>query len=123
MALRVPTLASYEAQQASCEAKVLRETTIIFSSEANLALSELATAPVGANLASCQVRGSLHLDFGKVTPASFSHEAEICGVVLNRTKAQARLSSKAKAKVPSGASMVHARSSNEAKAKGHVVLA
>ena len=44
------------AQPTSCEVKVLRRPATIFSSETNLALSELTTAPVGDNLASLQVK-------------------------------------------------------------------
>ena len=47
---------SCEAQPASCEAKVLRRPATVFFSETNLALFELATAPIEVNLASRQVR-------------------------------------------------------------------
>jgi len=101
------TLALCEAQPASCEANVLRRPATVSSSETNLALSELATAPVGANLASCQVRNE-SLD-------SISCEDKIvfdCEAIstLNRAKVEACSSSEAKAEVPRGASTTQPRS-------------
>jgi len=50
-------------------------------------------------LTSRQVRnGSLHLASGKTTPAYSDRKAEVSGIALSRAKAQARLSSEAKAK-------------------------
>jgi len=101
MAPREPTLASCKAQQVSCEAKVPCGPPTISSNEINLALPELATAPVGANLASRRVRdGSLHLASGELTPAYSNRMAEVSRIALNRAKAQDRLSSEAKAKAP-----------------------
>ena len=83
-----PTLASSEAQPASCEAKVLRRPAIASSNETNLALSELATAPVGANLASRQVRDeSLNL---ASCEATIVFDCETISA-LNRAKAEAHV--------------------------------
>ena len=101
-----PTLASCEAQPALCKTKVLHRPATVSSNETNLALFELATAPIEANLALRQVRDeSLN---------SASCEAKIvfdCETIsaLNRVKVEAHSTSEAKAE---------ARSTSEAKAKG-----
>ena len=113
-----PTLALCGAQQASSEAKVLCGLTKVSSSETNLALPELAIAPIGANLASHQVSdGSLHFASGKATPTYSGRKAEVSGIALNRAKSQSHSFSEAKAKAPCDASTAQARLSSEAKAK------
>jgi len=112
MAPREPTLASCEAQQASWEPP------IVSSSETNLALHKLTTAPVGANLASRQVTdGSLHLISNEATPAYSGRKVEATGIALNKVQAQDHFSSDAKAKAPCGANQAQARLSSEAKVK------
>ena len=104
MAPHEPTLASCEAQQASCEAKVLCGPPTISSSGANLVLPELATAHVGANLALRQVIDRfLHLASAEATHAYSCRKAEVSRIALKRVKAQAHLSSEVKAKAPCGA--------------------
>ena len=104
MAPRKLTLVSRESQQDSCEAKVLCIPPTISSSETTLTLPELATPLVGANLASRQVTyGSLQLASSEATPAYSGRKVEVSRIALNRAKAQARLSSEAKAKTPCGA--------------------
>jgi len=118
MAPYEPTLASCEAQQASCEAKVLCGPIIVSSNETNLALPELATVPVGANLASRQVRdGSFHLASDEATPAYSGRKAKMYGIALNRAMPQAHSFSESKAKAPCSASTTQACLSSEAKAK------
>ena len=101
LALCEPTLALCEAQPASCEANVLRRPATVSSSETNLAMTELATAFVGANLASRQVRDE-SLDSASCEVKIVFHCETI--LALNRAKVEACSSSEVKAKVPCGAS-------------------
>ena len=67
---------------------------VTISSEANIALYELTTTLVRANLPSRRVRDdSLPLASYEAAPTSSSLNAKMSGVALKRTKAKARLSS------------------------------
>jgi len=105
MALREPTSALCRLN------KILLKPTshvdllqFIVYSEANIALHELTTAPVRANLPLRWVRDdSLSLASCEAAPISSSSKAKMSGVALKRSKAKARLSNEVKAKAPSSA--------------------
>jgi len=99
-----------QAKQDSIEAKVPCGPTTVYN-EVNIAMHELTTAPVQANLPSRGVRDdSLSLASCEAAPISSSSKAKMSGVALKRRKAKARLSNEAKAKAPLGASAAPARS-------------